>query len=120
MPLGDLATEVGISARQLIRYENGQGQPPANVLLRIATVLKTSTDELLGTDSDVSLVYERIIEVMPGVITIDGMLYRRDAPGASSPGVRRAVTSADRSEAAADAERETKAQGRRARKRERQ
>jgi transcriptional regulator with XRE-family HTH domain len=46
--LEEIASRVGISSRQLIRYEAGESEPSADVLAKMATVLKVSADYLLG------------------------------------------------------------------------
>ncbi len=42
----DLASRVGVSARQIIRYETGEQSPTLRVAERIADVLDCSLDEL--------------------------------------------------------------------------
>ena len=44
----DLADRTGISVRQILRYENGDSDPTAAVLSRIARELEVSADYLLG------------------------------------------------------------------------
>lgn len=44
----DLADRVGLSGRQIWRYENGESDPTANVLSRLAKELEVSMDYLAG------------------------------------------------------------------------
>jgi transcriptional regulator with XRE-family HTH domain len=43
-----LADEIGVSRRMVAYYETESEHPPANLLVDLARVLNTSTDELLG------------------------------------------------------------------------
>lgn len=44
----DLATQIGVSKSQMIRYESKGGQPTADVLNKLAEVLGTTADYLLN------------------------------------------------------------------------
>lgn len=48
----DLAYLVGTSQNQISKYEIGRSQPTADVLLKIAKALQTSSDYLLGLTDD--------------------------------------------------------------------
>ena len=47
----DVASQVGVSERTYIRYENGVTEPKQSVLERIAQVLGVSTDALMATEN---------------------------------------------------------------------
>lgn len=47
----ELATKIGISKSQMIRYENKGVQPPADVLNKIADIFATSIDFLINGDT---------------------------------------------------------------------
>ncbi|MGQ0765088.1 MAG: helix-turn-helix domain-containing protein [Gemmatimonadota bacterium] len=49
MELGDGA---GLSQRMIACYESESAQPPDSFLVELASVLKVSTDELLGLDQN--------------------------------------------------------------------
>lgn len=50
----ELADRVGISGRQIWRYENGESDPTGDVLRRLAQTLEVSIDYLLGLVDDPS------------------------------------------------------------------
>jgi len=47
-----LAQSIGVSGRQIGRWEHSKANPQANQLLALARVLNTSTDYLLGLSDD--------------------------------------------------------------------
>jgi transcriptional regulator with XRE-family HTH domain len=47
----ELATKIGVSKSQMIRYENKGVQPPADVLNKIADIFTTSIDFLINGDT---------------------------------------------------------------------
>lgn len=47
-----LADEIGVTRRMIAYYETESDHPPANMLIELAKALGTSTDALLGIDSD--------------------------------------------------------------------
>lgn len=49
---GELADLVHIGERQIWRYENGETEPDGDTIARIAKILETSTDYLLGLIDD--------------------------------------------------------------------
>jgi transcriptional regulator with XRE-family HTH domain len=52
LSLQDLALRVGVSLKQIWRYEMGENVPSADVLKRIAQELSVSSDYLLGLIDD--------------------------------------------------------------------
>jgi len=48
----ELASRIGISKSQMIRYEGKGVQPPADILNRLAEVLGTSVDFLINGNTD--------------------------------------------------------------------
>lgn len=48
----ELAERVNVSMSVISRYISGQREPKANVLANIATVLKTTSDYLLGIENN--------------------------------------------------------------------
>jgi transcriptional regulator with XRE-family HTH domain len=48
----DLAARVDVSLRQLQRYESGDNDPAGEIVNRLATVLQTTSDYLLGRTDD--------------------------------------------------------------------
>lgn len=68
-----LAKLLGISASAVGMYEQGRREPDGNLLMRMASVLHCSTDELLGADaphdvSDVIDRFARTLERQPGLM----------------------------------------------------
>ena len=51
MSRADLAKKLGISARSIINYENGERIPFGDVCGKMAQVFGISTDELLGVEN---------------------------------------------------------------------
>lgn len=47
-----LADRTGISRSTLYRYENSQNLPDSDIIIRLAMVLHTTTDYLLGLDDE--------------------------------------------------------------------
>ena len=45
-----LAKEVGVAQNTITQYESGYSKPKIDVLVRLAIVLKTTTDYLLGLE----------------------------------------------------------------------
>lgn len=54
-----LAEQIMISPRNITRYENGESEPGADVLGRIASALNVSSDYLLGLTDDPTPTYRR-------------------------------------------------------------
>jgi transcriptional regulator with XRE-family HTH domain len=48
----ELASKIGVSKSQMIRYENKGVQPPADILNKLADVLSTSIDYIINGNSD--------------------------------------------------------------------
>ena len=48
----ELAEKIGVSKSQMIRYESKGGQPPADILNKLADIFGTSVDYLINGDSD--------------------------------------------------------------------
>ena len=46
----ELSEKLGISERTLQRYESGESEPTASVLLKLSQIYDTSIDALLGND----------------------------------------------------------------------
>jgi transcriptional regulator with XRE-family HTH domain len=53
----ELARVVGVSVRQMVRYERDEIPPPSDVLRRIAETLDLSADYLLGFKESATRVY---------------------------------------------------------------
>ncbi|EQF24628.1 helix-turn-helix family protein [Clostridioides difficile CD160] len=51
----ELATKVGITEASLSRYENNLREPKSEIIVRLAKVLKTSTDYLLGVNESTKI-----------------------------------------------------------------
>lgn len=51
---GDLAELSGLSQAQISRYETGENEPTADALVRLATVLQTTSDYLIGLSNQYS------------------------------------------------------------------
>lgn len=51
----ELATKVGITEASLSRYENNLREPKSEIIVRLAKVLKTSTDYLLGVNGSTKI-----------------------------------------------------------------
>lgn len=67
---GDLADAIAVTQAAVSRYESGENNPTADVLIELAQVLKTSTDWLLGrTNNPDQLVSE----------SLDLTLFEREA-----------------------------------------
>lgn len=47
----ELASKIGVSKSQMIRYENKGVQPPADILNKLADVLSTSVDYVINGNS---------------------------------------------------------------------
>ncbi len=45
-----LAKEVGVASNTITQYESGYSKPKIDVLVKLAVVLKTTTDYLLGLE----------------------------------------------------------------------
>lgn len=64
---GELGAATGRSAKMIGRYESGEIEPPAHVLIRMAVTLGTTVDELLNVParlpSEIDLNGRRYIEV---------------------------------------------------------
>ncbi len=52
----ELARLINVSIQTISGYETGYAQPPIDTLIKIADVLETTTDYLLGRTNDVGLV----------------------------------------------------------------
>lgn len=50
----ELAAQIGITAASLSRYENNIYDPKGSILIALATILKSSTDFILGLTPDYS------------------------------------------------------------------
>ncbi len=50
----ELAAQIGITAASLSRYENNIYDPKGNILIALATILRSSTDFILGLTPDYS------------------------------------------------------------------
>lgn len=71
MSQDDLAAQVGVSLRQLQRYEGGDNDPTGDIVDRLSTILKTTSDYLLGRrddalpeiqESDLSMMERKLID----------------------------------------------------------
>lgn len=47
----ELADRMGVRPPSVFKWENGQAQPTAENLLKLADILDTTTDALLGRDT---------------------------------------------------------------------
>ena len=47
----ELSSQLGISERTLQRYESGESEPTASLLLKLSQIYETSIDVILGNDS---------------------------------------------------------------------
>lgn len=72
----DLGHLVGVSHVQIMRYENGDNQPTANILIALARAFNVSTDWLLGIIEELE---NGDLEFSPQEIEIV-MLYREKSP----------------------------------------
>jgi transcriptional regulator with XRE-family HTH domain len=68
-----LAKQLGVSASAVGMYEQGRREPDGELLARMASVLRCSTDELLGVEpphevSDVIDSFARTLEQQPGLM----------------------------------------------------
>lgn len=68
-----LAERLGVSASAVGMYEQGRREPDGELLARMASVLRCSTDELLGVEhphevSDVIDSFARTLERQPGLM----------------------------------------------------
>ena len=52
----ELASLIHVSVQTISGYETGYAQPPVDILIKIADVLQTSTDYLLGRENEVGFV----------------------------------------------------------------
>ena len=52
----ELAKMVNVSVQTISGYETGYANPPIEILIKIADVLETTTDYLLGRESDIGIV----------------------------------------------------------------
>lgn len=52
MTQAELAKKIGLSHTQMVRYENKNVQPPADVLKKISDALNTGVDFLINGDKD--------------------------------------------------------------------
>lgn len=52
----ELAKLINVSIQTISGYETGYAQPPIDILIKIADVLETTTDNLLGRTNDIGLV----------------------------------------------------------------
>ena len=50
----DLSNILGTSERTLQRYESGESEPTASILLKLSKIYETSIDNLLGNEIDTS------------------------------------------------------------------
>lgn len=58
----ELAALIHVSVQTISGYETGYAQPPVDILVKIADVLQTTTDYLLGRENEVGFV-----EVQPAL-----------------------------------------------------
>lgn len=52
----ELAQLINVSIQTISGYETGYAQPPIDILIKLADVLETTTDNLLGRTNDIGLV----------------------------------------------------------------
>lgn len=70
----DLATKIGVSKSQYIRYETKDIQPPADILNKIADSLNTTVDFLInGNKEDKAKATLKNIEVLNSFKEIDSL-----------------------------------------------
>ena len=86
----ELADIAGVHVMQVHRYETGASQPSVEVLKKLATALRVTTDELLfgkderGPDEELRLQLEAISRLDPQekevvIAVLDSLLLRHDA-----------------------------------------
>lgn len=52
MSMKDLADRLGVTPTSVSRYETGEREPDIDTLKRLASILGTTVDELIGGDDD--------------------------------------------------------------------
>lgn len=65
----ETAERLGVSARQVLRYEDGSSQPTLPVVVRLADVLALSVDEVVGREV-------RRAQPLEITLEVDGVEYR--------------------------------------------
>jgi transcriptional regulator with XRE-family HTH domain len=86
----ELADTASVHMMQVHRYETGASQPSVEVLKKLATALRVTTDELLfgkderGPDEELRLQFEAICRLDPHekqvvIEVLDSLLLRHDA-----------------------------------------
>lgn len=58
----ELAKQLGISERTLLRYETGESEPTISVLIRMALIFNVSLDYIGGMKDEIAIVEEGTID----------------------------------------------------------
>jgi len=89
VPNAEIARRIGVSERRYAHYTRGDREPDLATLVRIAALLRTSTDELLGAIEPVQptrrgILQEKLLAAIDGLADRDFALFVAMAESAAT------------------------------------